>query len=82
MMLWRDKPLVRVSLSTGSRQVLRQAQEKSFDLESLDLDLETERLETERLETERLTPPDNLGIFDMPGVHQANAAEANSRAAD
>ena len=37
---------------------------KPFDLESLDLELETERLRAERF-----TPPDKLGIFDLPGVH-------------
>ena len=37
-------------------------------IESLDLELETERLEAEMLRAERFTPPDELGICDMPGV--------------
>ena len=50
---------------------------KPFDLEPLgiqflDLEFETERLEAEMLRAERFTPPDKLGIFDMPGIVPAN----------
>jgi hypothetical protein len=43
---------------------------ESLDLESFDLEFTTEGLETERLRAERFTPPYDLGIFDMPGVHK------------
>ena len=43
-----------------------------------DLELETERLEAEMLRAERFTPPDKLGIFDMPGVHKALSADSYS----
>ena len=55
-------------------------------IESLDLELETETLEAEMLRAERFTPPDIIGISDMPvidsvlgGVHKALQSDwANS----